>query len=170
MRRKLPPGLEAGAASIRAERCGDCRASAIKNFVLDEALKVRCEVVDECSNIHLRNLRGCTAGGNAERVAALRIAGVDALDAAFYTAFLLGLRASEVTDRVVRDLDDNGRLLWIEFGKTKRSRRTLEIPALLRPYLLSLAKDRPVDAQLISRTISPCAWRQWSALEWRRPL
>jgi integrase len=71
------------------------------------------------------------------------------------TAFLLGLRASEVTDRVVRDLDDNGRLLWIEFGKTKRSRRTLEVPALLRPYLLSLAKDRPADAQLISRTISP---------------
>ena len=39
------------------------------------------------------------------------------------TALLLGLRASEVTDRVVRDLDDDGRLLWIEFGKTKRSRR-----------------------------------------------
>ena len=36
-----------------------------------------------------------------------------------------------------------------------RSRRTLEVPALLRPYLLALAKDRPVDAQLISRTISP---------------
>lgn len=71
------------------------------------------------------------------------------------TAFLLGLRASEVTDRVVRDLDDNGRLLWIEFGKTKRSRRTLEVPALLRPYLLALAKDRPPDAQLISRTLAP---------------
>jgi integrase len=71
------------------------------------------------------------------------------------TAFLLGLRASEVTDRVVRDLDDNGRLLWIEFGKTKRSRRTLEVPALLRPYLLALAKDRSPDAQLISRTLAP---------------
>ena len=70
------------------------------------------------------------------------------------TAFLLGLRASEVTVRVVRDLDDNGRLLWIEFGKTKRSRRALEVPALLRPYLLALAKDRPADAQLISRTLS----------------
>jgi integrase len=70
------------------------------------------------------------------------------------TAFLLGLRASEVTDRVVRDLDDDGRLLWIEFGKTKRSRRTLEIPAILRPYLLALAKGRAPDAQLISRTVS----------------
>ncbi|HEX8114964.1 MAG TPA: site-specific integrase [Kofleriaceae bacterium] len=70
------------------------------------------------------------------------------------TAFLLGLRASEVTDRVVRDLDDEGRLLWIEFGKTRRSRRTLEVPALLRPYLLALAKGRAADAQLISRTVS----------------
>jgi integrase len=70
------------------------------------------------------------------------------------TAFLLGLRASEVTDRVVRDLDDDGRLLWIEFGKTKKSRRTLEVPALLRPYLLALAKNRAPDAQLISRTVS----------------
>jgi integrase len=70
------------------------------------------------------------------------------------TAFLLGLRASEVTDRVVRDLDDDGRLLWIEFGKTRRSRRTLEVPALLRPYLLALAKGRAPDAQLISRTVS----------------
>ena len=68
------------------------------------------------------------------------------------TALLLGLRASEVTDRVVRDLDDNGRLLWIEFGKTKRSRRTLEVPLLLRPYLLALATDRQPDDQLIKRT------------------
>jgi hypothetical protein len=57
-------------------------------------------------------------------------------------------------DRVVRDLDDDGRLRWIEFGKTKRSRRTLEVPALLRPYLLALTKGRAPDAQLISRTIS----------------
>ena len=36
------------------------------------------------------------------------------------TALLMGMRASEVTDRVVRDLDDEGCLLWIEVGKTKR--------------------------------------------------
>jgi hypothetical protein len=46
---------------------------------------------------------------------------------------------SEITDRVVRDLDDNERLLWIDFGKARRSRRTLEVPALLRAYLLALA-------------------------------
>jgi hypothetical protein len=42
----------------------------------------------------------------------------------------------------------------IEFGKTERSRRTLEVPARLRPYLLALAKGRAPNAQLISRTIS----------------
>jgi integrase len=70
------------------------------------------------------------------------------------TTVLLGLRASEVTDRVVRDLDDQGRLLWIEYGKTQRARRPLEVPALLRPHLLALAAGRAADAQLISRTIS----------------
>lgn len=42
----------------------------------------------------------------------------------------------------------------IEVGKTKRSRRTLEVPALLRPYLLALAKDRAPEAQLITRGAS----------------
>ncbi len=63
-------------------------------------------------------------------------------------AVLLGLRASGVTDRVLRDLDDNGQLPWIEFGTTRRARRRLEVPALLRPYLLALAKGRAPDAQL----------------------
>jgi integrase len=74
------------------------------------------------------------------------------------------MRASEVTDRVVRDLDDEGRLLWIEVGKTKRSRRALEVPALLRPYLLALAKDRGPDEQLITREQTPRRnkrGRQW---------
>jgi integrase len=70
---------------------------------------------------------------------------------AVLVALLMGMRASEVTDRVVRDLDDEGRLLWIEVGKTKRSRRTLEVPAVLRPYVLSLAKDRAPDEQLLGR-------------------
>lgn len=64
------------------------------------------------------------------------------------TALMLGLRASEVTDRVVRDLDDDGHLLWVPFGKTQRSRRTLEVPELLRPYLLELAKGRRPEERL----------------------
>src|SRR6185503_18244130 len=79
---------------------------------------------------------------------------------AVLTAFLLGLRASEVTDRVVRDLDDGGRLLWVEFGKTRRSRRTLEVPAMLRPFLVALAEGRPPDAQLITRAATPRGGRR----------
>lgn len=73
---------------------------------------------------------------------------------AVLTALLLGLRASEVTDRVVRDLDDGGKLLWIPVGKTRRSRRTLEVPELVRPYLRRLAEGRAPDEQLIARTAS----------------
>ena len=67
------------------------------------------------------------------------------------TALLMGMRASEVTDRVVGDLETDGRLLWIEVGKTKRERRTVEVPELLQPYLIALAKDRGPDEQLITR-------------------
>lgn len=87
------------------------------------------------------------------------------------TALLLGLRASEVTDRVVRDLDDEGRLLWIEFGKTKRSRRTLEVPMVLRPYLLALTEGRGSDEQLITRKLlrtGKKADRYWLMRETRR--
>ncbi len=80
------------------------------------------------------------------------------------TALLMGMRVSEVTDRTVRDLDDEGRLLWIEVGKTKRSRRTLEVPAVLRPYLIALAKDRAPTEQLITRDKTPRGnkrGRQW---------
>jgi hypothetical protein len=60
-------------------------------------------------------------------------------------------RAPEVTDRLVGDLDDDGRLLSVSLGEP---RRTLAVPALLRPYLLALANGRASDAQLISRTAS----------------
>lgn len=86
-------------------------------------------------------------------------------------ALLLGLRASEVTDRVVRDLDDDGRLLWIEFGKTRRARRTLEVPLVLRPYLLALAEGRGPDEQLITRKplrTGKKADRYWLMRETRR--
>lgn len=40
---------------------------------------------------------------------------------------LLGLRASEITERVSRDVDDGGRLLWIPDSKTRAGRRQVEI-------------------------------------------
>jgi integrase len=55
---------------------------------------------------------------------------------------LMGLRASEVTNRVVRDVDDGTRVLWIERAKTRAGDRHLEIPEVLRAPLAALCADR----------------------------
>jgi integrase len=83
---------------------------------------------------------------------------------AVLTTLTLGLRASEVTDRVCRDLDDGGRLLWIPFGKTRRSKRALEVPEMLRPYLLGLVEGRQPDEQLFGRPAGRVP-REWEANE-----
>lgn len=61
---------------------------------------------------------------------------------AVLAALLLGPRATEVVARDVRDLDDGGRLLWIPTSKTANGRRELEVPEVLRPLLLELARDK----------------------------
>jgi len=63
-------------------------------------------------------------------------------------ALLLGLRASEIVLRQVRDLDDGGRLLWVPHGKTRNARRYLAVPDALRGHLLELAAGRPAAAYL----------------------
>lgn len=63
-------------------------------------------------------------------------------------ALLMGMRASEITGRQVRDVDDGGRVLWIDRAKTRKGDRHLEVPEVLRGPLLALcAKDdgRPRD-------------------------
>ncbi len=60
-------------------------------------------------------------------------------------ALLLGMRASEVLCRIVRDLDDGGRVLWITRGKTDNARRRLEVPEVLRPLLIRLAKGKTAE-------------------------
>ncbi len=67
---------------------------------------------------------------------------------ATFCQLLLGLRSSEVLLRKVRDLDDDGRVLWIPSGKTANARRRLEVPEALRPFLLSLAVGRPAERLL----------------------
>ena len=64
------------------------------------------------------------------------------------TALYLGMRASEIVSRQVRDLDDEGRLLHIEGElKSESSERVMEVPLRLRTHLLSLAKGKaPTDA------------------------
>ena len=66
------------------------------------------------------------------------------------TALLLGLRASEVLLRKVRDLDDNGHILWIPFGKTKNARRRLRVPDELRPHLIRLCEGKSSEDTIFS--------------------
>ncbi|OGR07772.1 MAG: hypothetical protein A2341_22375 [Deltaproteobacteria bacterium RIFOXYB12_FULL_58_9] len=51
---------------------------------------------------------------------------------------LLGLRASEILERKGRDVDDDGRILWIDRGKTANAQRRVEVPEPLRSMLLNL--------------------------------
>jgi integrase len=67
--------------------------------------------------------------------------------AALMTLYL-GMRAGEIVNRVVRDLDDDGHLLWIPKSKTDKGKRELRVPDILHPYLQRLAKGRSPHAPL----------------------
>jgi integrase len=61
-------------------------------------------------------------------------------------ALLLGLRASEVTDRIVRDVDDECRVLWVTRSKTAAGVRTLAIPPVMQERLAGRTAGRaPTD-------------------------
>jgi integrase len=55
----------------------------------------------------------------------------------------LGLRQGEVAARVARDVDDEGRVLWVPSGKTKNARRRLKVPEVLRPLLMKQIQSTP---------------------------
>ena len=75
-------------------------------------------------------------------------------------SLLMGMRCSEIVERVVRDLDDEGRLLWIPDSKTEAGRRKLEVPAVLQPYLRVLTQDKLPEALLFGYHVR--GWpRQW---------
>jgi integrase len=74
----------------------------------------------------------CDRKGNQQLVGTLGAA----------TALLLGLRNGEVVGCTVRDLDDGGKMLWIAQSKTEAGIRRVEIPDILRPYLVRLAENR----------------------------
>jgi integrase len=57
-------------------------------------------------------------------------------------ALLMGMRASEITNRVVRDVDDGARVLWIDRAKTRAGDRQLEISDILRSRLAALTAGR----------------------------
>lgn len=77
-------------------------------------------------------------------------------------ALLLGMRASEIVGIVVRDLDAEATLLWIDDAKTAAGRRTLQVPPVLASRLVRLtAKKKPRD-QIFPRD------RHWLARECKR--
>lgn len=58
------------------------------------------------------------------------------------TALLLGLRNKEVVGRLVRDLDDRARVLWITESKTEAGIRVVKVPKVLRWPLLKVVAKR----------------------------
>lgn len=96
--------------------------------------------------------RELAAGGDQGALAAL-------------TCLYLGTRASEVTSRVVRDLDDGGAVLWIPAAKTEAGRRRLHVPPELAELLQARAAaaggpGRDRDARLFTAADGP-ADRHW---------
>jgi integrase len=67
---------------------------------------------------------------------------------------LLALRAGEVVALVGRDIDDGGRLLHVWRGKTRRARRSLEVPETLQAPLRELARSAGTDGRLFKRSLA----------------
>jgi integrase len=90
-------------------------------------------------------------------------------------ALVCGLRASEIVTRTVRDLDDGGRVLWIDETldpessastfqpKTRAGRRPLELPEELQPLLLRRTRDKLPGALLLPAKHGGPHWRDWPA-------
>lgn len=55
---------------------------------------------------------------------------------------LCGLRSGEVRGLKARDVDDGGRLLWVDGTKSDSARRTVEVPEAIRPLLVRQAQQR----------------------------
>lgn len=62
----------------------------------------------------------------------------------------LGLRRGEVGARMVRDVDQEGGVLWIPHGKTRNARRRLKVPEFLRPLLRAQTEGKEQDALLFT--------------------
>jgi integrase len=60
-------------------------------------------------------------------------------------AFLLGMRASEIVTRTVRNLDGRGTLIEITDAKTEAGERILKLPSKLQPLLARLAEGKQPD-------------------------
>jgi integrase len=57
-------------------------------------------------------------------------------------ALLMALRSSDITRRLVRDVDLDATVLRISKGKTEKSNRARKVPAVLQPLLAKLVEGR----------------------------
>jgi integrase len=71
------------------------------------------------------------------------------------TCLLLGVRSSEIVNRVARDLDRGGSVLRIPEAKTRAGIRSQAVPDVLKPHLLRLAEGKQSDQHLFSFTGKP---------------
>ena len=87
------------------------------------------------------------------RVALAQAAQGDDGAAAVGVGLLMGLRPGETCSRTARDLDDGGRILWVDDTegfqkKTESSRRAVRVPEPLQPILRRLARGKDPAALL----------------------
>jgi len=86
----------------------------------------------------------------AKRVVVLVLNKGDPLAIAIVSMLLTGIRPGEAMALKVRDLDDEGTVLWVaaEDGKTDAAKRMVEVVPALRPMLTALAQGRSGDEYL----------------------
>lgn len=88
---------------------------------------------------------------------------------------LMGLRAGEIVSSTARDVDDEGRILWVEDNetaafttKTRASKRPVPVWEEVRPYLLTRVKDKLPDALLFQADTGGPHWRDWVRKQTKR--
>lgn len=76
----------------------------------------------------------------------------DPLAIAAATMAVTGLRPGEVMALKARDCDDNGALIWVERGKTRKASRTIEVEPAFRSVLSAAAKGKSAGDLLFEFT------------------
>lgn len=81
---------------------------------------------------------------------------------------LLSTRNGEVVLAHVRDVDDNGRMFWVPDSKTEAGRRQIEVPDVLRPGMIRLARDRAGHEPLFAHASTRARPQDWAREQvWR---
>ena len=96
---------------------------------------------DEARKFLAKCLELAGGGGEKQQVAAVAAA----------MPLVFGLRASEVTERQVRDLDDQGAIPRVTKSKSRAGIRSLQVPDWFKPHLQALAKNKQPNHLLVAR-------------------